>query len=160
MAVRKTSNNSALKLIPKTPRTKTGKTPDGNAIIREFLDGISIDREPVFNRKHASPFALGASQVNADLALAAQCESEGDIGIEDDEYIDFLLSSEYQTLQSTFIEEVQNDVYALVNLVWRAYNAGRLSPDRLEPDSAYVRKERRRRADLHQQEHLKRMAAK
>ena len=77
-----------------------------------------------------------------------------------DEYIDFLLSSEYQTLQSTFIEEVQNDVYALVNLVWRAYNAGRLSPDRLEPDSAYVRKERRRRADLHQQEHLKRMAAK
>jgi hypothetical protein len=156
MASGKTSkNSSALKQAPKTPKTNN---------VREFLNRISIDLESCPKHEKSelkdNHFAWGASQVNTDLALAAQCESEGDIGIEDDNYFDFFRSSEYQKLQRTFKEEVEDDASALVNMVWRAYNAGLLSPERLEPDSAYVRAERRRIRDYWNKEHEKVMAAK
>jgi hypothetical protein len=158
------SKSSALKVVTGTPRTKTGKTPDEKAIIRAFLNKISIYLEscPKEGKSELenNPFAWSASQVNTDLALTALCEAEGDIGIEDDNYWDFCWSSEYQKLQETFKAEVEDgDTFALLNMVWRAYNAGRLSPERLEPDSAHVRVERHRRRHLQHQEHLKRMVA-
>jgi hypothetical protein len=84
-------------------------------------------------------FVWGASQVNADLAIVAQCESEEDIFETDDVFCDLLRSSEYWKLRQTFIE---GNSYALVAIVWRAYNAGRVSPDRLIPASVEERRTR------------------
>jgi hypothetical protein len=161
MAVRNPSSKiSALKLVTKTARTKARKTSDRKAIVREFLNGISIEEipQPPKSVEQAgggradlvnNHFACGASQVNTDLALAAQCESEGDIYTEDDTFFDLCASSEYLKLRQTFVDGALGSRYALSELVWRAYNAGRLSSDRLEPASAYARTERRRREELH-----------
>ena len=86
MATKKTSKNSALKLVSATTATNR------EVIIREFLDRISFEETPdppTSSEKcadlpgHAdllnNYFACGASQFNADLALAAQCEYEGDV---------------------------------------------------------------------------------
>jgi hypothetical protein len=162
MATKKTSSkNSALKQAPKTP----APTQTREDIIREFLKIVSVDLEswPKQGRYKLqnNPFAWGASQFNTDLALAAQCESERDIHLDDDDYYDFFLSSEFQRLQQTFKEELEGcEDYPLVNLVWRAYKAGRLSTDRLEPDSGHVRRERARERDYWDKEHEKVMAAK
>jgi hypothetical protein len=75
-------------------------------------------------------------------------------------FCDIVYSSEYLKLRQTFVAEALGSEFALSTLVWRAYNAGRLSPDRLDPDDAYVRKERHRERQLRHQEHLKRMATK
>lgn len=95
-------------------------------------------------------FAWRGSQVNTDLALAAQCELEGDVYTEDDTYFDFYSSSEYLNLRRTFLDDARKaHTNALVKVVWRAYNAGRLSPDRLSPDSSetrFLRREARRAA--------------
>jgi hypothetical protein len=153
MANKKTTKNSALKLVPETAATNR------EDIIREFLDGISLEETPNPPKSveentslpgHAdllnNYFACGASQFNADLALAAQCESEGDMQSDDDTFVDICFSSEYLKLKRTFVENALGNGYALTELVWRAYNAGRLSPERLEPDSASMRAERHRRA--------------
>jgi hypothetical protein len=154
MAISKTSSKkTALKLVAKRPRTKAGKPAGREAIIRQFLDGICAElidsaqmRSHLMPDVENNPFAYSASQLNSDLALAALCESEGDISIEVDEYWDFFWSSEYQKLQRTFRKDVEaRDENALVNLAWRAYSAGRLSPERLVPDSADSRAERHRR---------------
>ena len=154
MATKKTSKNSALKLVSATTATNR------EVIIREFLDRISFEETPnppTSSEKcadlpgHAdllnNYFACGASQFNADLALAAQCEYEGDVQSDDDTFVDICFSSEYLKLKRTFVETALGNSYALTELVWRAYNAGRLSPDRLYPDSASVRSERQRRAE-------------
>jgi len=151
MATKKTSKKSALKPVAATTRED---------IIREFLDKISFEETPdppTSSEKcadlpgHAdllnNYFACGASQFNADLALAAQCEYEGDVQSDDDTFVDICFLSEYLKLKRTFVETALGNSYALTELVWRAYNAGRLSPDRLYPDSASVRSERQRRAE-------------
>jgi hypothetical protein len=96
-----------------------------------------------------SPFLIGASQVNADLALAAQCEFEEDISVDDMDgcFFDLFRSPMYWRLRETFLEEAAaGDPYTLMRLVWRSYNAGLLSPDRLLPDSKQVRLARRARS--------------
>lgn len=96
-----------------------------------------------------SPFLIGASQVNADLALAAQCEFEDDISVDDMDgcFFDIFRSPMYWRLRETFLEEAATgDPYTLMRLVWRSYNAGLLSPDRLIPDSKQTRLERRARS--------------
>jgi hypothetical protein len=152
-----TKNSTALKLIPKTSKTKAGtSTLNGSnrkAIVREILQGIFIEVESDCPKKAGDSgvsqgdsminnhFAWNASQLNIDLAVAANCESEGDIGCCDDNYLEFFRSSEYQKLQQTFREEVESGhPHALVNFAWRLYNAGLYSPERKEPDSASERK--------------------
>jgi hypothetical protein len=93
-----------------------------------------------------SPFLLGASQVNADLASAAQCEFEEDISVDDIDgcFFDIFRSPMYWSLRETFVKEAASgDTYSFMRLVWRVYNAGLLSPDRLLPDSTQRRQERR-----------------
>jgi hypothetical protein len=88
-------------------------------------------------------FAWGGSQVNTDLAQAAHCESEEDIHLEDETFFAFLASSEYRKLKQTFMDEAEKeDKDAVLNLVWRAYNAGTYSAERRHPDSREVRQER------------------
>jgi hypothetical protein len=129
--------------------------------IQGFLKMFLVDIES-WPKTESNPFAWGDSQLNTDLALAAQCESENDFRLEDDDYFDFFLSSEFGRLQQTFKMELEGGEEAspLVNIVWRAYKAGRLSTDRLEPESAHVREERRRVRDYWDKEHEKTMAAK
>jgi hypothetical protein len=92
MATKKTSKKPALKLV-KTSTTKTGMPSDRKAIILEFLSKISYEVKPEPPKEEPDTcsyyavnnhFACGASQFNADLALAATCESEGDIFPDDD----------------------------------------------------------------------------
>ena len=93
-------------------------------------------------------FIYGASQVNADLAVAAECEAQDDFGPQDNDWLDFYGSYEYMKLRNTFIADVKANLNggikkdALLNAVYRAYYAGMLSPERKEPESAYVRRER------------------
>jgi hypothetical protein len=176
MATKKITKNSALKLVPETPKTKAA---DRESIIQEFLNAITSDITPEDPPTEASTgsfhdaclvnnhFAYNASQVNVDLAMAAGCEAGGDFGEMDFTYLDFYGSSEYGKLRQTFLENVKANlkskdgkVDALVMAVYRAYYAGLLSPDRKEPDSAAVRQERIRRRNAEQQERVKRMAAK
>jgi hypothetical protein len=106
-----------------------------------YKDLGGISRDVVGNH-----FAWGSSQINTDLALAAQCEFEEDIFIEDDTFFDLHRSPMYRYLRKTFMEDAERgDSRALLNLVWRAYNAGLVSPDRLIPDSKQVRQDRRLR---------------
>jgi len=93
-------------------------------------------------------FAWGASQINTDLAIAAQCEFEEDVYPEDENFFDLYRSSEYVRLRRTFLEDAEGGHSdALLKIVWRAYNAGLVSPNRLIPDSREVRQERRLRQD-------------
>jgi hypothetical protein len=154
MATKKTSKKSALKPIPETTATNREN------ILREFLAKISMEETPnpptsVEQSKDLpgyaellnNYFACGASQFNADLALAAKCECEGDVQADDDTFVDICFSSEYLKLKRTFVETALGHGYALTEVVWRAYNAGRLSPERLYPDSDSIRAERHRRAE-------------
>jgi len=176
MAVRKTSSkNSALKQTPKTPKTPS-KTPklltqsNRKAIIREVLSEIYKDdmAEPcpkpgdhLYNPDDEflinNHFAWGSSQVNTDLAMAAQCEAVEFVTDEGDTFYDLYGSTEYQKLMQTFREEAEAEprVDALTHLVWRAYNAGRLSPERMEPDIPQLWRERICRRE---QERLERLA--
>jgi hypothetical protein len=169
------SKNSALKLIPKTP-TKAGKPSDREAIIQEVLDAISFGdcaETPETERESSSDlwgddflvnnhFAYNASQVNADLAQAALCELSHDFGVTDSNSQDFYGSSEYEKLRQTFLDGLKANLRSktghediLLSVVYRAYNAGRLCPERLDPRSEYARKEhllnRRKWSEEHKQ---------
>jgi hypothetical protein len=128
------------------------------AIAREVLLEISSAKADCPESRNDCPnedcsfignhFAWGASQVNIDLAIAAQCESTEDIYPGDESFCTLLRSPEYWKLRQTFIEEAESgNSYALLMIVWRAYNAGLVSPDRLIPDSGEVRREQRMRSD-------------
>jgi hypothetical protein len=81
---------------------------------------------------YGNHFLWGSSQVNSDLALAAQCEAEYDVSRE--EVFDFTRSPQFWKLRQQFVKDAsQGDDHSLLHLVWRAYNSGRLSPDRLVP---------------------------
>jgi hypothetical protein len=111
--------------------TSTCQSPEDHPDSKDFLVG--------------NHFAWGASQVNTDLAVAAHCESEEDVHLEDETFFDLCASPEYQKLKQTFMEEAEKDGEdAVMNLVWRAYNAGTYSPERRHPDSREVRQERQR----------------
>jgi hypothetical protein len=180
MATKKTSSKkSALKLV-KASKTTT----DRDALIQEVLDAISWNdmsaEAPPTDREgdgvHAdnkflvnNHFAYNASQVNVDLALAADCEFSRDFSADDDSEYNFYCSSEYEKLRQTFLDELRGAIQAklekephvdpLLRVVVRAYNAGRLCPERREPDSAHVRRERIRRRDERRKEEQKRRIA-
>jgi hypothetical protein len=81
-------------------------------------------------------FVWGATQVNLDLAQAALCEMEGDIAADnsDNGIFDFCRSPMYWKLRTEFLKDAVNESdESFLYLVWRAYNAGRLSPDRIVP---------------------------
>jgi hypothetical protein len=114
-------------------------------IRRDVLLSITDDYTSTCPEDHpaGNHFAWGGSQVNTDLAQAAHCESEEDIFLEDGTFFALLASSEYQRLKQTFMEEAEKgDADAVLNLVWRAYNAGTYSPERRHPDSNEVRRGR------------------
>jgi hypothetical protein len=73
---------------------------------------------------------LGISQVNTDLAVAAQCEAEDVISIEDHNFLALFYSPEYKKLEQTYRKEAKKGgaADALLKAVWRGYNAGLLSP--------------------------------
>jgi hypothetical protein len=160
---RTSSKKTALKLVAKTPRTKAGKPSDREAIIQEVLDAVSwTDMSPEDPPKRDSGysqdffinnhFAFNASQVHTDLAMAAQCEANNCFSSDDGDALDCYSSSEYGKLRQTFLDELRDAVQGraekkphvdpFLNLFLRAYNAGRLCPERREPDSAYVCRQR------------------
>jgi hypothetical protein len=52
-------------------------------------------------------------------------------------------------------EAEKDDEDAVLNLVWRAYNAGMYSPERRHPDSREVRGERQRHRETKEREKLR-----
>ena len=84
---------------------------------------------------YGNHFVWGASSVNTDFALAAECEAGDDLSAGDDqEWTDLLLSPMFWKLRETFVEEAESGSrLAFMHAIWRSYNAGRLSDDRLEP---------------------------
>jgi len=85
---------------------------------------------------YGSQFLHTASQINADFTIAAQCEFEKDFCLEDPDpdFCDLCRSVMYWKLRETFIEDaLQGDATAFATAIWRAYNAGRVSPDRFIP---------------------------
>jgi hypothetical protein len=126
-------------------------SPDQRAaIVRELLIEISsatldcpTDAEEEDGINH---FTWGSSQVNTDLALAADCEYAGDLYVEDPNFYDLMQSPMYLNLVKTFVEDAEGgDSCALLKVIWRAYNAGRVSPERFIPDTKQVRIERSRK---------------
>ena len=175
-----TKNSTALKIVPTTPKTKAVKTPESirEAIIQEVLDAMSMgdcfdppptSREGLYDDQDGfinNHFAYGASQLNADLALAAQCEFEGDFdfGVTDEDALEFYNSSEFEKAKKTFVDDLKERLRAkienrppigaddpLVNFARRMRYSGLLSPERKEPDSDYVRRERRKHRRLRPQ---------
>jgi hypothetical protein len=186
-------NSTALKIVAKTSKSKAVKTPESirEAIIQEVLDAMHLgdlsDHPPttsVSGREHEdflinNHFAYCSSQLNADLAAAAHCELEGDfeLRVDDDDALDFYNSSEYEKAKQTFLDDVQERLRArapnekraptvddpLGNFARRMRYSGLLSPERMTPDSEYVRRERRnlrRRQQEQFKQYQQRTAAK
>lgn len=95
---------------------------------------------------HAASFAFSGSQVNTDLAVAADCESHLDYLVipgDDDIATDLLASpmvaqlvAQYENERDVFDASAQDNIpYALLQLIQRAYMAGLYSPVRLAPKS-------------------------
>jgi hypothetical protein len=184
-----TKNSTALKVVPTSSKTNAAKTPESirEAIIQEVLDAMSLgdcsdpaptsvsgygyDDEDFLINNH---FAYSASQLNADLALTAQCELEGDFDFNetDDDALEFYNSSEFDKARRTFVDDLKERILAnrekrptnvadpLVNFARRMRYSGLLSPERKEPDSDYVRAQRRKQRRQWREEHKQRMAAK
>jgi hypothetical protein len=173
------SKKSNLKLVPKTPKTKAGKTPDREAIIQEVLNAISfgdVAETPDTERESSydpwgddflvnNHFAFNASQINIDLAQAALCELSHDFGVTDNNSLEFYSSSEYEKLRQTFLDGLRANLRSktghediLLSVIYRAYNAGRLCPERLEPRSEYARKEHLRNRRKWSEEHKQKVA--
>jgi hypothetical protein len=82
-------------------------------------------------------FVWSSSQINTDLAIAAQCEFEEDIYLEDEDFFDLYRSPMYWNLRQTFMQDAEKGYSgSLLNVVWRAYKAGLVSPDRGEKSLA------------------------
>ena len=139
-------------------RTKMGDdvsaqlAPDlRRALTREILEQISSaegctpgqDLDP-----RNGPFVWCGSQFNTDLAAAADAELQQDTSMDTDEsLIDMPASPMYRMLRDQFIQEAcAQSEYAFMGLVWRAYLAGRLSPDRFN-----IRPEAERQLKRHEQ---------
>jgi hypothetical protein len=139
--------------IPPTPSPTTLLSPEQRSEIeRELLLRISAatQEDPPTTlgedfRHMTNLFAYGSSQVNTDLTMAAALEFDGDLFEEDPTFYHLMQSPMYLKLVKTFIAAAEDgDSIAVLMLVWRAYNAGRSSPERLIPDTEEVRAERRR----------------
>ncbi len=79
-------------------------------------------------------FVYGGTQVNADLAALAACEQKLliDFGGAQPNGFDMLRSPMFWNLRQSFVESAAaGDSFAFADAVYRAYMAGRISPDRL-----------------------------
>jgi hypothetical protein len=98
----------------------------GSAVDR-FQNPIETPATPSNN-----PILAGVSRLGSAIYL------EGD-----EDFFDLFRSPMYWNLRQTFMEDcVNGDSCSLLKMVWRAYKAGKASPDRLIPDTKQVRMER------------------
>jgi hypothetical protein len=100
---------------------------------REILLAVSSARPYV--KPEDDPFLWGSATVNTDLAQAAQCELDGTVNEDEGSgYFELVRSPMYWKLRDAFVEAAeQGNRYAFVRAVWRAYNAGLMSPNRFIP---------------------------
>jgi hypothetical protein len=136
-----------------TNKTKSAKRPsnlkiDRKEIERAILLLISSARSSAEDNDTEDPLLFASSQINTDLTLAAQCEDEGDLSVDDMDqgFFDLFRSPTYWIQREAFVKAAAaGDEYAYMTAIWRGYNAGRVSPDRFIPSN---RKEREERAAL------------
>jgi hypothetical protein len=90
-------------------------------------------------------FLWGAYQENTDLAIAAECEAEDDISIDGpDPIFNLTRCPMYWKLRQQFVKDAASgDEHSFLYAIWRAYNAGRLSPERLVPRTPEERRSER-----------------
>ncbi|WP_158792448.1 hypothetical protein [Granulicella sp. L60] len=112
---------------------------------REFPEPWEDEKQNQSEEHFGNHFLWGAYQENTDLALAAECESENDINIDGPEPIFNLTRCPmYWKLRQQFVKDAASgDEHSFLYAIWRAYNAGRLSPDRLTPRTPAERREYR-----------------
>jgi hypothetical protein len=112
---------------------------------REFPEPWEDEKQNGSEEHFGNHFLWGAYQENTDLALAAECESENDINIDGPEPIfNFTRCPMYWKLRQQFVKDAASgDEHSFLYAIWRAYNAGRLSPDRLAPRTPAERQEYR-----------------
>jgi hypothetical protein len=90
------------------------------------------------NEDELDPFLWGSARVNADLALAAHGELEGTVNTHDElednssaSLYQLINSAMFSRLRDAFIEEAEKGSrLSFARAMWRAYNAGLMSPDR------------------------------
>jgi hypothetical protein len=143
----------------KSTRSLIANSPSTEAQFRELLMNISSaerSEEPEFpepwigegygEESWGNHFVWGSTQINTDLAQAAQCEFEDDIFIDglDCNIFDFGRSPMFWKLRQQFVKDAAaGDTHAFIYLVWRCYSAGRLSPNRLSPRTPEQRRSHR-----------------
>ena len=108
--------------------------------VREILIAISSAKTRA-NPDELDPFVWGSARVNADLALAAHSELSGVIDQYDEDnpgaaLYQLINSAMYLRLKDAFIEEAEaGSRLSFARAMWRAYNAGLMSPNRFIPPS-------------------------
>jgi hypothetical protein len=106
--------------------------------VREILTGISSAKTHI-NPDELDPFVWGSARVNADLALAAHGELRGAIDQHEEDspgaaLYQLINSAMYSRLRDAFIEEAEaGSRLSFARAMWRAYNAGLMSPNRFIP---------------------------
>jgi hypothetical protein len=136
----KTNDNSAV-------RVSTVKNCNNRRDIeRSILSLISSARSCADDEPgDEDPLLLASSQINTDFVVAAQFERDEYLSIDnmDQGFFDLFRSPTYWKLRETFVEDAaRGDEYAFMTAIWRAYNAGRVSPDRFISPSRQQRKKR------------------
>lgn len=122
-------NNSCTIGVSKPESTTKLKAATETGALRSFISLISS----ACSSAEDGDTHLSASQIHDDFSLAAQCERNGDLSIDniDQGFFDLFRSSTYWTLRETFVKAaLAGDEYAFMTAIWRGYNAGRVSPDR------------------------------
>jgi hypothetical protein len=106
--------------------------------VREILTALCSAKTHI-NQDKLDPFVWGSARVNADLALAAHGELEGWLNTGDDlqdnpgsSFSELINSAMFLRLRDAFIEEAETGSrMSFARAVWRAYNAGLMSPIRI-----------------------------
>lgn len=114
------------------------KVDDRKEVERAIISLISSARSSIEDddMRNEDPLLFASSQINTDFTLAAQCEDEGDLSMDDMDqgFFDLFRSPIYWKQREAFVAAaVAGDEYAFMIAVWRGYNAGKVSPDRFIP---------------------------
>lgn len=118
---------------------------------REFPEPWKGEEEGYKHDEHfGNHFLWGAYQENSDLAKVAECESENDINIDGpDPVYNLTRCPMYWKLRQQFVKDAASgNEHSFLYAIWRAYNAGRISPDRLVPRTPNERLSERMRTHL------------
>lgn len=98
--------------------------------LREFLLAISSAKS--HEKPDEGPFLWGSSAFNTDLTRLAQAQLDGTL--ESTGVYEMIVSPMYWRLRDSFVEDSEDgDPYSFVRVVWRAYNAGLMSSQRITP---------------------------